>query len=250
MKKLLLSVAMLLAVSAFATEYIVVVGGEQACDFSLMNWNKGKHAPKTGWCEALKGLLADDVKIINWAGGRSTKVLLDSGYWSEHIVNTFAKGRYVILTFGIEDASTHKDYHTEPFKDFAENLKTMLMDVEERGAIPLLVGPVIRCTHGGGDGRTLSDNELFNYSKAMLAVAKENNLPYVDLTQLTYDYFKSMSPEQMKKYFMFYGPGEEKNYPKGIRSIAALNKKGADKVAELFVEEVKRQQLPIAKSFK
>lgn len=250
MKKLFLSVVMLLAVSAFATEYIVVVGGAQACDYSLVTWNKGKHAPMTGWCEALKDLLAPEAKIINWAGGRSTKVLLDSGYWSEHIVNTFAKNRYVLLTFGIEDASTHKDYHTEPFKDFAENLKTMLMDVEERGAIPLLVGPVIRCTHGGGDGRTLSDNELFNYSKAMLAVAKENNLPYVDLTRITYDSFKGMSPEEMKSYFMFYEPGVEKNYPKGIRSISLLNKKGADKVAQLFVQEVKRQELPIAKLFK
>ena len=66
----------------------------------------------------------------------------------------------------------------------------------------------------------------------------------------TFDYFKSMSPEQMKTYFMFYKPGEEKNYPNGIRSISLLNRKGAEKVAELFVKEVKRQGLPMAKLFK
>ena len=250
MKKMLLVAAVMTAVAGFAGETLMIIGGAQATDYTKVGYNRGKHAPLTGWCEALKDLAVPDVRFIDWSGGRSTKVLMDSGYWSEHIANSFAPGRFVILTFGIEDASTHKDYRTEPFKDFAENLKTMLMDIEERGAVPVLVGPVIRCTHGGGDGRTLSDNELFNYDRAMKEVAKENNLPFIDLTRITFDYFKSMSPEQMKTYFMFYKPGEEKNYPNGIRSISLLNRKGAEKVAELFVKEVKRQNLPMAKLFK
>ena len=250
MKRLLLSVALLLAAIGFSGEYIVVVGGAQAADYSKMVYNHGKHAPLTGWCEALKDLTVPDVSFVNWGAWRSTKGLMDTGYWSEHIVKTFAKNRYVILTFGIEDASADKKSHTEPDKEFSENLLTMLMDIEERGGLPVLVGPVIRCTHGGADRRTLSDNEIFGYSRAMRKVAKDNNVPFVDLTTITYDFFKSMTPEEMKKYFMFYKPGEEKNYPRGINSISLLNKKGADKVAELFVEDVKRQDLPLAKLFK
>lgn len=250
MKSLLLGIAVVAASLVSAMETIVVVGGAQACDYSLMSYNKGKHAPLTGWCEALKGMLANDVRIINWAGGRSTKALLDSGYWQEHVVNSFASKRYVIVTFGVEDATIDRRFRTEPFKDFAENLKTMLMDIEERGGIPVLVGPVIRCTHGGPDRRSLSDNELFNYARAMQAVAKEGNAAFVDLTRLTYDYYKSMTPEEMKKSYMFYAPGVEKNYPKGISSISLMNRQGAEKAAELFVQDVKRQNLPIAKLFK
>ena len=233
-----------------AAKTIVVVGNVQACDYSLTLANKGKNAPLTGWCEALKPMLKKGARMINWAGRRSTKILLNSGYWQKHVVNTIASGRYVIVTFGTDDASTDKTIRTEASKDFAENLKAMLADIRERGGIPVLVSPVIRCTHGGRDRRTLSDNELFGYARSMKEVAQEDDAAFVDLTTLTFDFFRTMPPEEMRQYFMFYAPGVEKNYPKGISSITLLNRQGAEKAAELFVLDAKRQNLPIAELFK
>jgi len=240
--------AVLLALAAFtvnAVDVIVVTGGAQvtAC-------KKATQSPMTSWIEILPEYLAGDAKFINWAGGRSTRILLESGYWKKHVARSVAPDRYFIISFGIEDASYNRKYRTDAATEFKKNLETIIRDVENGGALPLLVSPVIRCTHGGADRRTLSDNELFGYAKAMGEVAKENGVGFVDLTKATYDHFKKMPPEEMRKYFMFYAPGEEKNYPSGIRNISMTNDKGARVAADLFVRMAKKQQLPISGLFK
>ncbi len=157
----------------------------------------------------------EHVTVNNWArGGRSSRSFYNEvGRWSA-VEPILEEGDYVIIQFGHNDQKTGDTY--EEFGTYAycsdgttdgENcadadhsyyqyLKTYVMETRERGAIPILMTPMVRKYFSG---TTLTEKGQHNwespntgetyargdYPAAMLAVATEYDVPLIDLTEET-----------------------------------------------------------------
>ena len=83
--------------------------------------------------------------------------------------------------------------------------------------------------------------KLKDYADATMAVAKECNVPVVDLNTLTRELLNSLGDEKSRELYFFFYNKKDNTHTTG---------KGADIIAGLFVEDARKQQLEISKLFK
>ncbi len=75
------------------------------------------------------------------------------------------------------------------------------------------------------------------------SVAKQENVPLIDMEVLTSDWLQEAGVEDSNLFFNKYPPGVSRLHPDGLDDNTHFNERGARKVAELFINEVKRQQI-------
>lgn len=200
---------------------------------------KSKEAyPELGWGEGLRNFINDKATVHNHAvNGRSTLSFINEGRW-KNVTDSIQPGDYIIIQFGHNDQKTKPDRHTEPFGSYKDNLKKFITEARQHKATPVLCSSIVR-RHFDGKGN-LKDTHG-DYIKAAKEVAKETKTMYVDMEKLTRKLVTGMGPKDSKSIFLFTEKKQDSTH---------LNIQGADKVANLFVIDCKKEKAPIAKLFK
>jgi lysophospholipase L1-like esterase len=147
------------------------------------------------------------------------------------------KGDYVLIQFGHNDnqgKGPERQTDPAPGGDFRENLRRYVTDVRGKGAKPILVTPTTRRVYAKNSLIDLSDANTA-YAEATRAVAKEMNVPLIDLNQQTRDLFDRM------------GEGPSKwMQPEGDRTHFTV--RGARRIAAIVTEDL-QQSLPELRPF-
>jgi lysophospholipase L1-like esterase len=211
-------------------------------DSTMSEYDSTKY-PLTGWGMKLPLFFNENVKIHNFAkSGKSSKSFRDLGYWKT-VYDSLKKGDYLIIQFGHND---EKDFDTTRYTiaggTFNENLKRFISKAGSKGAIPILVTPTRRRKFDK-DGNLL--NTHGKYPDAVRTVAKETNVPLVDLTKLTKGLLESYGVEKSKKLYCWVKPGEYPAYPDGKKDNTHFSPLGATEISELFVQELKKTNLEL-----
>lgn len=125
--------------------------------------------------------LTSFVSCINLArGGRGTFDYRAEGSWdialSEMKTPGYAK-IYVLIQFGHNDQPGKPGRSTDLYQEYPANLVRYVKEAREAGAIPVLVTPLTR--RGFKNGSLQDDLEA--WAEAVRKVAKEENVPLVDL---------------------------------------------------------------------
>ncbi|MBQ4276682.1 MAG: rhamnogalacturonan acetylesterase [Bacteroidaceae bacterium] len=173
-----------------------------------------------GW-GAVATSVFDETKctVIN-AGmaGRSTRTFLDEGRWDK-VYNSLEPGDYVLIQFGHNDiggidrdkergviasaADTCHVYHLQSngqYKvvySFGWYLKKFIQDVREKGATPILLSLTPRNEWPGGKIERRNDT----YGRWYREVAAETGVEFVDVHNITADYFDSIGREATAPYY-------------------------------------------------
>jgi len=199
--------------------------------------------PLTGWGMKLSLFFNDNVTINNFAkSGKSTKSFRDLGYWKT-VQDSLQKGDYLIIQFGHND---EKEYDTTRYTvaggSYNENLKRFIIEAKSKGAIPILATSTRR--------RKFDENDKLldthgKYPDAMRDVAKEMNVPLIDLTKRTKPLIESYGVEGSKKLFLWIAPGEYSAYPDGKKDNTHFSLIGAIEISRLFAEEIKELNLDL-----
>ena len=201
---------------------------------STLAWKKPSRSPESGWGEGLKLYVNENTMVHNHAAsGRSSKSFIDEGRW-QNMVDSLKKGDYVIIQFGHNDEKTKEKLHTTPYGTFKENLKKFIEESKQKGANPIVCSSIVR-RQFNPDG-TLKDTHG-DYIAAAEEIAKETKILYVDMESLTHELVTEMGPDKSKEIY---------NYTSRKQDSTHLNVKGAARVAELFVKEIKAQHLPLS----
>ncbi len=211
---------------------------------STMANKKPEVEPETGWGQVLNEYFTDQVVIENHAvNGRSSKSFLTEGRW-QVILDKLKPGDYVMIQFGHNDEK-EKDSsrYTNPFTQYRENLKKYINETRSKGAFPILLTSIAR--------RNFNENGVLidthgNYPEVARKVAAEMNIPLIDLQLMTENMIIQLGPEKSKSMFLHVLPGEYPGYPDGKQDDTHLNKNGAHRVAEMVVNELRKQQLPLS----
>ena len=84
------------------------------------------------------------------------------------------------------------------------------------------------------------------HSRFYLQLAKEKDIPLIDLNQKTGELVQSLGPEKSKSLYLYIQPGAFAKLPEGKQDDTHLCVYGATKVAELAVQGIKEQHLGLA----
>ena len=211
---------------------------------STMANKKAEVYPETGWCQVLPEFFDETVTIKNYAvNGRSTKSFIDEGRW-QAVIDSLQPGDFVFIQFGHNDQKIQDSTrYTSPFETYSENLERFVNETRVNGANPVLFTSIVRRKFGD-DGK-LTDTHG-DYPAAVRKVVQKLNVPLIDLQKLTETWVNTLGDEPSKAMFLWTDPSEK--FPEGRKDDTHLCEDGARQVAQLAIEEAKRQNLGFLKN--
>jgi lysophospholipase L1-like esterase len=208
---------------------------------STMSIKDPKAYPETGWGMPFVYYWDSTVTVKNLArNGRSTKSFIAEGLWQPE---RLAKGDYVFIQFGHNDASKDKGERYATPEEFRANLKRYVQETRTQGAIPILITPVAR-RRFDSTGTAIESHPV--YADIVKEVAIAENSLFIDLNTRSKNLYQQMGPEYSKYLFNHLVPGEHPNYPFGKVDNTHFNELGARKIAGLVLEEIRKIDTALA----
>lgn len=126
----------------------------------------------------------------------------------------------------------------DPESKKTPQLEKFVLESKEKGAHPIILSPIVR-RHFNDKGTLIDTHGL--YPLMARDVAKEQNIPFIDLQWKTEELVAKMGPDLSKSLYLFVKPGESEMYPEGRKDSTHLCYTGAKKVSELVCEDLKEQ---------
>lgn len=226
-------------------------------DSTMANKPLDKENQERGWGQMLPIYLEGAIKVDNHAvNGRSSKSFINEGRW-EKVREQIRPGDYVIIQFGHNDEKPKEDRHTDPGSTFDDNLKKFVNETREKGGKPILMNSIVRRNFPVGDavaedtddlrktwkkninnypaeGKILVDTHG-DYIVAPRNVAKELDVPFVDMNALTHELVQDLGPDNSRALFMWMPVGKYEFAPEGRIDNTHLNVYGGIVVSRLAV---------------
>lgn len=225
-----------------SAQTIFIAGDSTAATYSA------KQAPMTGWGQVLQEFTKPGIKVQNRATcGRSTKSFRDEKRW-EQILRDLKPGDFVMIQFGHNDQKENRPaIYAEAETAYRENLKRFVEEVRAKHAEPVILTSVAR--------RLFRKNGEFvqslgKYPEVARQVAKETNTPLIDANAMTTEWIRKAGDKGSTRFFTHVAPGEFPGYPKGSKDNTHFREKGARAVAEMIVNDAKKQKLGLADCFR
>jgi lysophospholipase L1-like esterase len=216
-----------------------MIGDSTMCNYEPVR------SPLTGWGMPFAGFFDSTVTIKNMArGGRSTRTFISEKRW-QPVADSLQQGDYVLIQFGHNDEAKeeiYKDRYTSP-DDYRINLNKFIAETKAKNANPILITPVSR-RYFDKDGKIKETHQV--YSDIVRDVAKLQNVPVIDLDEMSRALFQQYGAEDSKLFFNYILPDINPHYPAGIKDDTHFNEMGARRLAELVLGEIKKQQLELA----
>lgn len=217
---------------------IFIAGDSTACDY------EPSRAPRAGWGQMI-GRFFDQNRVViaNRAiSGRSSMSFINEGALGG-ILADIKSGDYLLIQFGHNDAKKEDpSRYTDP-ATYQTYLSQYVNGARQAGANPVLITPVNRRSFE--QGRLVSTHG--RYPEAMIALAKKEKVPLIDLTERSRVLFEALGEEKTKELFLWLKPGVSVNYPEGVQDDTHFAEKGAVEIAKLIVQGIKELNLPLAK---
>lgn len=274
-QRLTLLLGMFLLLSAFTSDKpvatIFMIGDSTMANKVLSGGNLER-----GWGQMLPGFFSEDIHVDNHAvNGRSSKSFIDEGRW-DVVLSKIKKGDYVFIQFGHNDEKPDVKRHTDPDTTFDANLRRFILETRSRGGIPVLFNSIVRRNFGGQhvssavlekavkqddvrrdvtaenrdsvfkEGTLLIDTHGA-YLDSPRNVAKELNVPFVDMNKITHDLVQGMGPEKSKEIYMWVPANKVLACPEGRADNTHLNIHGARVIAGLTVDAIANAVPALAK---
>lgn len=198
--------------------------------------------PLHGWAQVLQEHFDPErLHVEDRAkGGRSSKSFYDEGSWTP-IREALRPGDWVFIQFAHNDQKEDDpNRFTDPATTFREHLRRYVEETRAAGAQPVLLTPINR--NRWASARAMEDTHG-DYPDATRKLAREMDVPLIDLHKMTRKRFTRLGPDKSTKLFLNLAPGENPNYPEGKEDNTHLQESGAREVCVLAVKGIMRLPL-------
>lgn len=185
-----------------------------------------------GWGPAFADQCKDRTKVMNYARNGATLDSL-SGMLDELIRK---KPDYILVQFG------HNDMKRYDATAYSAKLKGYVERIKKGGCKPVIISSVTR-RNFDGNGRIKpsimnGDRSLPIFSKSAQAVAKGENVPFIDLNAVSIEHHNKI------------GPAASAAYNFNATDTTHFSKEGAKAIAALVITELKAVVPELAACFK
>jgi len=201
---------------------VYLLGDSTVCDQPLEPYNS--------WGQMLTRFFKPGIAIANNAeSGESLKSSLGARRLDK-VISVIKPGDYLFIQYGHNDEK-EKGEGVGAFTTYKSDLKKFVEAAKSRGAFPVLITPVQRRTF---DAQSKITNSHGDYPEAVRQVAREENVPLIDLHAMSTLFYEAMGPEKSKFAFKEGDGTHHNNY-------------GSYELAKCIVEGIKANKLGIAK---
>ena len=184
--------------------------------------------PWNSWGQMLPRFFKPGVAVANHAeSGEALRAFVGEKRLAK-ILSTIKPGDYLFVQFGHNDQK-EKGPNVGAFTTYKDSLKQYVAEARKRGAIPVLVTPMHRLRLNS-EGKV--ENSLGDYPEAVRQVAKEENVPLIDLNTMSKEFYEALGKDNIK--MAFQDGTHHNNY-------------GSYELAKCIVEGIKANKLGIAK---
>lgn len=193
-----------------------------------------------GWGEFIGQYFTSNVEVLNFAiSGRSTKTFITGGNWAKLLKS---KPDYILMTLGANDTPPKKQSTDIP--TYKNNLRRFAADAKAIGAKMIFVtinqalarspkNVVVFRSHGPWvKGRV-------PYSQAMREVAKELNLPCLELAENQRKVYEAMGEKAAGALYCIRATGK--------MDASHTNKAGAELIAKIIITELRKSNSDLKK---
>lgn len=202
--------------------------------------------PWASWGQMIPYFFDTNVCIANYAeSGESANTFIAAGRFKKAL-SQMKKGDYLFMEFGHNDQK-QKGPGKGAYYSFMTSLKTFIDEARLRGAHPVLVTPTQRRSFGP-DGHIRDTHE--DYPEAMRWLAEKENVPLIDLNEMTRTLYEAMGVEPSKRAFVHYPAGSYPGQTQDFADNTHFNPYGAYEIARCIVEGLKTQVPDLARHLK
>ena len=144
------------------------------------------------WGQILPRFLSPELSVANHArSGETMKSFLTSLRWDK-LLSEVRPGDVVLIQFGHNDEKTQwSRTYAAPDLAYPAYLGAFVADVRQRGGWPVLVTPPARRTFKAGR----IENSHAGYDDAVRATAARLDVPLIDLTRQTTQFYEALGPD-------------------------------------------------------
>ena len=193
--------------------------------------------PGASWGQMLPRWFKPDVAIANHAESGETMKSFITELRLDKILSALKAGDFLLLQFGHNDEKANwPQTYVEANTTYKAYLRVFIAEARRRGATPILVSPVQR-RQFGPDGKIR--NSHGDYPAAVSSVAKEENVPFIDLAAISAAFYETLGPEKSPLAFSAGG-----------RDVTHHNNYGAYQLAKAVVASLRAQVPALAKSIR
>lgn len=195
--------------------------------------------PWASWGQMIPRFFNDQVCFANYAeSGERADTFINAGRLKKAL-SQMKEGDYIFMEFGHNDQKV-KGPGKGAFYSFMTNLKVFVDEARARGAHPVLVTPTQRRSFGP-DGK--NQNTHLDYPEAVRFLAARENIPLIELNEMTGVLYEALGVEGSKKAFVHYPAGSYPGQDKPLADNTHFNPYGAYQIAKCIIMGMK-QSLP------
>ncbi len=200
---------------------IYLLGDSTVCDQPAEPYNS--------WGQMLTRFFKPGVAIANHAeSGESLRSSL-AARRLDKVLSTIRPGDYLIIQYGHNDEK-EKGEGIGPFTTYKTDLKKFVSEARQRGAHPILVTPVQRRSF---DATGKITNSHGDYPEAVRQLAREENVPLIDLNAMSKVLYEAWGPDLSKQAF---APNDNTHH----------NNYGSYELAKCIVQGIKNSRIGLA----
>lgn len=202
--------------------------------------------PWASWGQMIPRFFTDKVCIANHAESGLSANTFVGGKRLEKIVSQMKKGDYLLVEFGHNDQK-QKGLGKGAYYSFSYYIKQFIDEARLKGAYPVLVTPTRRRQYGK-DGK-IKDTHA-DYPAAIRDIAAREDIPVIDLQDMTKVLCEAMGEEESKHLYVHYPANTYAGQTQELKDNTHFNTFGAYEVAKCVVEGMKKANLPIVKDLR
>jgi lysophospholipase L1-like esterase len=150
-------------------------------------------------------------------------------------MNMMKPGDYLFIEFGHNDQK-EKGPEDGAYKSYSERMRRFVTEFRSNGGIPVIVSPANRRSF---DDNGKITNSLGDYPDAAKAVAKELDVPFIDLNAMTKTLYESLGVENSKKLFVIYPANTFPGQKDALNDNTHFNSYGAFELAKCVIEGIR-----------
>jgi len=199
--------------------------------------------PWCSWGQMITRFFKPGVAIADHAESGLSLGSFLGGHRLDKVLSVIKPGDYLFIEFGHNDQK-EKGPQDGAFRSYTDRFKLFINKVREKNAIPVIVTSTSRRAFDD-NGKVV--NTLGDYPDAARKIAKEENVPLIELNLMTARFYEAMGVEGSKKAFVWYPANSFPNQPKDLADNTHFNSYGAYEIAKCIIEGIRSNHLNIEK---
>ena len=197
--------------------------------------------PWASWGQMITRWFGPKVAIANFAESGLSCTTFLAQLRLDKILSQLKKDDYVIVEFGHNDEK-EKKAGDGAWYSYSRNLKIFADRVKAAGGHLIFCTPTARRSFDA-DGHII--NTHGDYPEAMKTVARREQIPVIDLTQMSTTFYEALGVEGSKKALVHYPANTFANQDKPLADNTHFNPFGAWEIAKMVVMGLKRINSPL-----